>query len=1065
MSGKKMAVFIVVSNLLLLAGPTYSPVRAQVVTGSIVGTIKDTSGAVIPGASVVATSVATGLQREAVTDDEGQYTIPNVPAGDYRIKASHTGFQSSVIERMELRVLQTASIDLTLQAGSVTEELTVTGNTSPILDTETSDLGRVVTEEEIKNLPLNGRDYLQLATLTPGVNTFYSNQTAPVRGSAFFQGSGFLAGTQSVGTSISVGVNRESATDYRIDGISITNPFVGQSALLPSIDALREFRVVTFLPPATLSAPASVNAATRSGSNEFHGSLYEYFRNDALDARSFFDVSKPALRMNQFGGSLGGPIVGDKTFFFVNYEGFRGRTPRTVFAIVPTEAQRSGDFSAPGTLPIMDPQTGSPFPGNVIPADRISQFARVFDEFLPAPNFTGSGSLAPFNYTAHVSPTFENDQVNVRFDHTFSEDDSLYGRYSYFDTFNSSPGIHPLYGVTYPYDAQNVVISENHAFGPSLFNQFVLGYTRSELFVTQEGADERNVVAELGLRNIAGGEDAAQFGLPTLSITGLGVFGPGITFTPRGGTLNLYEVQDNVNYVRGAHNLQFGVDVIHRRYDTINPTAPRGYFVYLPFHTGNALADYLLGFPTFAIGDAGNSLQALRWTTFDLYVQDNWRVNQRLTLNLGLRYQYFTPPEDEYNNQSYFDFDCPCIVTAASGEIDNGIFDPPKRNFAPRLGLAWTPFDDKTVVRAGYAMAYFPIIMAENLFLRNNPPLYTLHFIFNSPPQPITSFFPPPLPGPAPNTTIFTVDPNAETPYYQQWSLNVERQLFADARVTVGYVGSRGIHLQRRINMNQAAPGLEPLQARRPYPQFGDILLSSNDGISNYHALQVTFLKQFSRGFSFWASYEHANGFDDATNEGEAPADRRNLALEYGRSLHLVRDRLRLTGIFELPFGRGKALLGDATGVVDKLVGGWQVNAIGTFQSGTPLTVTAPPNNTGGFIAFRADRLCEGNLSGSERTLERWFDTSCFAVPAPGTIGASPRGAIIGPGLNNWDIAVVKDTAIGEQKDVRFQAQFFNAFNHAQFNAPVTDASSPAFGRITSALQGRSVQLSLEFRF
>lgn len=1072
MSTKKAVIFVMLFHFTLMVAPKFYPVTAQVITGRIVGVVRDTSGGAIPGAEIMLTNSATGVQSKAESNEQGQYVFANLPAGEYSITVTKAGFAKKIVQHVELQVMQTASVDLKLDVGEIQGAVTVSGEPT-LLQSQTSEVGGVISPVEIKNIPLNGRNYLQLATLVPGVNTFYSSMGTPYRDSNAWLGSNFMGGTQTVGTDLTVGINREVTTTYRLDRVNITNTWAGNTALLPSVSGVQEFKVITGVAPASLGSPASVNVMTKGGTNMFHGTLYEYLRNDIFDARNFFNRTgkKPALRMNQFGAAVGGPIRKDRTFFFANYEGFRSSRPGLTYLHVPTLAERSGDFSAPGEPIIYDPQTGQPFPGNIIPSNRISQFAKVYNQLIPEPNFTGTGPLAFANFTGTLKPYFASDQYSGRIDQNISSSDSLFGRYTYYTTDNTDPGIRPEFGTRYPYSGQSLVLTENHTFSPKLLNVFTAGYTRSILaFAPTAAASGRNWVADMGINNIRGATDQTYYGVPLIYIDQVGVLGSGAG--PRGSTSNVFEFQDDMTWVRGRHTLQWGIDLQHIQYNADNASVPRGLFYFLNINsthgagTGKAVADYLLGLPFLAIGEGGTSRLAMRWTTWEPYIQDDWRVTDRLTLNLGLRYAYKTAPADKYNHEGYFDTTTGTFVTSASGGIHNGIFFPPKANFAPRFGFAWTPID-KTVVRGGYGIYYTVVPQVESFFMAGFPPITQAYSIVNSPAQPISSVFPATPPAtPGISNITFTAEPHAPTPYYQQWDLSVQRELTPTMSVQATYVGSKGTHLPRRTDINQAILGTTPLQSRRPWPQYGDILAQLNNAYSNYNALQIEFRKRTSHGLFLSAHYEHANGFDNGSLVSNNPQNRLNANRgEYGPSDFLVRNRFLFSAVYELPFGQGKWLL-NRSGIVNKIVGGWGIADITLYQSGTPLTVTATNYTpTGAYTAYYANRVCNGNLPKDQRTLSRFFDTSCFTQPAANTFGNSGRGVLTGPGLNNTDISIFKQTSIAEGKTIRFEAQFFNAFNHPQFLAPGTAVGSPTFGVITGALQGRSIQFGLQFNF
>lgn len=1063
-----------------------TPLPAQFVTGRIVGVVHDPSGGVVPQAKVVATNVATQVSRETQTNAQGEYVFVDEPAGTYRLEASREGFRTTTIEQVVLRVLQTASVDIELTVGSVSQTVTVSSE-STVLETQTSDVASNISQDEVINLPLDGRDYLQLATLTPGAETNYAAANTPsstYRSSVAWGGSTFEQGTQNVGTNILVNGERENATVYRVDRVNVSNLISGATAFLPSPDSIAQMTVITGVAPAYISSPASVNVVTHGGTNNLHGRLYEYVKNSVFNAKNFFDVTNPPVRVNQFGVAVGGPIQRDKTFFFVNYDGFRSRIPATAYASLPTSAERGGDFSGLGPggvkLPtIADPTTAAAFPGNVIPTGRISNFATQYNQYIPAPNFVGSGPLLYDNFVTVVSPMFDSDQGVARIDHSFSTGDRLFGRYSNYRTTNLNPGLTPLYGSKYPYSSQTAALSETHSFSPTLLNIFTFGYTRSILyFAPITGGGSVDYATQLGLNNLDGAHSQKAYGLPSVVFAAdYGVTGGG--GGPRGITQNTFEYQDDVSYVKGPHTLQFGMDLTHNQVGQQDYQSPNGFIAFLPYYTalagvgaGSDYADYLLGLPFEAIGYINGSVVGMgrEYNWIEPYVQDDWRVTKKLTLNVGLRYHYQTPPADKYNHEGYFNRDLPGFVLASSGQIHNGLLFPPATDFAPRVGFAWSPLR-KTVFRGGYGIYYMEDSLEDVDFNYGVPPQYQYVTVVNpNNPVPLTmsQVFPPFNPnfGCGPGYDCFSVNPHDPTPYYQQWDFSLQQEIAHNTTVSVTYYGSHGVHLQRRNVPNQAVNGTTPIQTRRPFPQYGDILTTSNDGRSMYDSLAFLVQRTLRSGLVLSSHYVYANGFDTGqlTSSGAQDFNNRNQG-EYGPSGFLIHNQFMTDVVYDLPFGRGKHFLSN-TGAWNRVVSGWRVSAITLFQSGTQYTISA--NNytpTGSFVGYRANRVCNGTLSKSQRTLTDFFDPNCFTQPAPNTFGNAGNGVITGPGLNNWDISAAKDTPITETKSLRFEAQFLNAFNHPQFVSIGSTAATTGFGYVFGAYQARNIQLALSFIF
>ncbi|MCI0628374.1 MAG: TonB-dependent receptor [Acidobacteria bacterium] len=844
---------IFVSVILLLISRA---VFAQVTTGVITGTAQDSTESVVPGVTVTITHVGTGLSRTALTDDRGDYSFPALAPGVYDVRAELSRFKVAIVKGVDLKVNQKMTVNLTLEVGELTEQVTVQ---AAALTTEahSASLGQIIDRRKIVELPLNTRSYIQLAALAAGVSP-----KTPFRIDQFGDRNQF----------VNIDGGRESSTNYLIDGVETRSLRFNNSSLQPALDTIREFKVERNSFSAEFGHGSSViTVVTQSGMNDFHGTGYEFLRNDNLDARNFFDAKKLEFKRNQFGFAAGGPIIRNRTFVFGGYEGLRSSKGLTFLATVPDPKLLAGDLS-PISTPIRDPLTGLPFPGNTIPESRIAKFSRLWRDQIPAPNRPG----AALNFIRTASFLDDYDQVNVRVDHKFSTDSTMFARYSFSDweQFNPAPLLGNItFGTLFPQDGQNLTIQHTYVFSPTLLNEFKLGYNRAIHFILQANPGDRNWVADLGLKNLAGGADPLNFGRPLVPIVGFSPVGE-VPIT-QGAIENIYSVADNLTKVWGQHTTKFGFDIQHRRYHHVTEVPPRGNFVFTGFATGNSIADFLLGFPFQAFGAAGSSRSDYRSNYYGFFVQDDYKVSRRLTLNLGLRYENMTPWVEQDFKEAVFAPELGLIVypkipanmpPALRGlflpepGVRRGIIDHDWNDFAPRFGLAYRPFgSDDTVMRAGFGIFYDNINGNEFQFTRLIPPFYSTTVLISDARRPtlFTDELFPPLEQlerfPAP----FSVIRSDRSPYTMQWNLNIQRKLGRDLLFEVGYAGSGGRKLWKRFNMNQADPdptGTIPLRDRLPFPQFDPAMITSaRDSLSSYNGLSIRVEKSYAQGFSFLA--------------------------------------------------------------------------------------------------------------------------------------------------------------------------------------------------------------------
>jgi Carboxypeptidase regulatory-like domain/TonB-dependent Receptor Plug Domain/TonB dependent receptor len=1077
---KSVRVFV-----LLVIGFPYA--QAQVTTGTILGTVRDESGAAIPGTLVTVTNERTGATRSFVTDERGDYAFPALSPSSYTVRAKLTGFKAFEVQGKTLPVGQEVRVDIALQVGEVTEQVTVFAE-APLIETETSALTHVVDQKKILELPLNGRNFLELAALSAG-----SSPKTPFRVTQFGNRNQY----------VTIGGGRDSSTNYLIDGVEARSLRFNNSSIQPSVDAIQEFKVERNSFSAEYGrGVAVVNVAIRSGSNQLHGSVYEFLRNDLFDARNFFDQEKPPYRQNQFGFSIGGPIVREKSFFFGNYEGLRVRKGQTLLGIVPDPRRLAGDFTGLGT--VYDPlstrpnpaQPGAivrdPFPGNVIPRERIDPFASLYGSLYPAPNLAGR---PPFNFVNVLSDVHDSDQFNIRLDYRFSENDSLFGRYTFYDGTQLIPEIFQL--TPRPQKGQNFALQQTHIFSPTMVNELRLGYNRAIHWTRPLPAlGDRNIVQELGLENL-GGLKPDLFGIPSVAITGF--TNRGENTLNQGAVENIYTISNKLNLARGRHNAKIGFEYQDIRYQQQGEVTPRGSFVFNGVFTGPSgttqggvpLADFLLGYPFQSQAGLGDALFNLSSRSFAVFLQDDVKVTPNFTLNLGLRWQYDSPMKEENFKEGVFAENVGLIAYSKEpsqsiypglqdkflpgASVRRGINDPDWNNFAPRIGFAFRPFGNaKTVIRSGFGVFYDNVNGNEWQFFGLLPPFYQIHLLVSPTDFPryrMDEMFPDlsqftDIPAP------FSTFREDRTPYTMQWNLNLQRTLTRDVMIEVAYAGSAGRKLWKRFNQNQAIPdpsGRIPIQERVPYPLFqAGLLTSGRDSNSSYHAASVRLEKAFSAGVSFQSVYTWARNLDWNSGEFEANQTRFRWDKRADRGLSRYHQAHRSVSNFAylLPFGRGQHWGADFHGVGGKLLEGWQVNGILVFSTGFPLTISANAvHGTGSFIPQFADRVADGNLTRGERGPERWFDTNAFVRPGVGTLGNSGRNVIIGPGVNNIDFSVLKNTGITERVTLQFRAEFFNLFNHPLFAEPDTNVDSTAFGRISRAGAPREIQFGLKFLF
>ena len=1063
---------------------------AQVNTASIRGTVTDSSGAVVANASITAVNDATGAKSSTASNTQGIYSFPVLGVGAYTVTAELQGFKTAVRQGIELQVNQTARIDLVLEVGTVSERVVVEERVA-VVETETSSLGTVVSRRDVVDLPLNKRNFAQLAVLVPGVNF----------GAAGTIGGGTRPDDPRPRSSFFANGARDSSNTYLIDGIDNYERVHATTVVKPSIDAVQEFKVQTSMYSAEFGRNGGgvVNVSVKSGTNQFHGTVYEFLRNQRLDARNFFapaDQPKPHYILNQFGGTLGGPLRHDKTFFFGSYEAFRERRGQTFVSTIPTLAMRQGDFSGQGTIfdPSTTTQSGSSFTrtaflNNRVPLDRMDKPAIALINLFPPP--TSSGLSNNFVYSPIRSQ--DTHQGDVRADQVVGSRGNFFARYSIGDTATLTPAFIPGKGQgggnfagPNGLRAQGLGLGYTHTISPTLMSETRAGFTRIGSHVFPFFFGEK-LADEVGIPN--SNTNLFSSGLPQITIASFRGLGNS-NFLPIFKVVNTYQASENLHWTHGKHLLIFGTYFIRPQANHFQNANPSGRFNFnasftnnpaSPAGTGNSIASFLLGYPASTSRTSQISPTYLRQVENSWYVQDDWKILPHLTLNLGLRYEFITPPVDVNNHRTNFDFQTgKAIIAGVNGVSRAAGVETDKNNFAPRVGFAYSA-TAKTVIRGGYGIFYDWVPPFAQLrpypFLVSFTQVPSAFIVENR----MSQGFPP---------ADFDIAKNAANPfglidaipfhypvaYMQQFNLNVQRSLARDLGLTVAYVGTLGRKLRWVYDDNVPDPGPGTnLQPRRPYfglaPNVVTLQTNHAEASSTYHSLQIGLEKRYSGGLAFKAAYTFSHWIDNAVSEagygsqGPNPQDLKNRRAERGSDPSDIRHRLVYSWIYELPFGAGKRWANQGL-LVTRFFGGWQVNGITTLQSGLPFTVSlaTPVTNTG--TGNRADRLADGSLPRDQRTLGRFFDTGAFKTPAQFQYGNAGRDILYGPGTVNFDFSVFRNLRLTESRSLQFRSEFFNVLNTPQFDLPNGTLGGSAYGTISAlANDMRQIQFSLKLLF
>ena len=1076
--------------------------HAQVNTSSIAGALTDETGASVPHGTVTVTQDGTGLVR-TVNSDNGEYAVAQLPPGRYSVKVEAQGFQSSVMNGIALDIAQRARLDFKLHVGVVSQQIEVTGR-AEVMDTDTASLGQTIERRTVQDLPLNGRNYLTLGALSPGVIPQIPSSQGPAS---------FVASTTGRSDrSILVGGQRESSTSYLLDGVELRNPRVGDTSVNPSLDAIQEFKIQrNFFEPEFGNSPGIINVATKGGSNEWHGSVYELVRNDKFDAKNFFSATHEPFKRNQFGFSLGAPIIKDKLFVFGNYEGMRQRLGVVQRNLFPTQTQLGGNFTGANT--IYDPLTLNaagtarlPFAGNMIPANRINAVSQNFFKYIPAVN---GPTIQGANLVGTPIQSINDNQDTVRVDWIISPKNSLFGRQTWENAPLTPASLVPLGGTLVTSGGTNEVVQLTTMVSASTVNVFRIYHAYAELFGKQVSVGS-NLAQAVGITGVS--TDPVNWGVPNVGWTG-GYTTIGSNGLTQGNRINSYQMADSYSWVHGGHAFKFGAETRQSRVFLDSDNGPRGSFTFgatwtaqlnpstgLPTTgSGNQIADFLLGYPQNMSGAIGTSQTHFQYYTNNFYAQDDWKVSRSLSINYGLRYEYVTPPVAlELDHVFGFDPATGRQLFPVLGQIRRSIIRPDKMNFAPRLGFAYNPtWAPSWTVRAGAGIYYDQTQMNETQFTTNSPPTFfqqnynltgaglpQYQFGVNTLPvvalPPITPTYQTPK-----GTNLFATELSGKKPREYMWNFSTQKSFGANWLAEAAYVGSQSRRLSKRYNLDAPVSSTNLYQvipSIDPYPNLNGILYSSQAGKGSFNALNLKLERRFASGFSMLFSYSwsHAIDTDSGGSYGSPNLNPANFQLDRGSSDFDIRHRFVGSVLYELPFGKGKALLASASPLVNQIVGGWQLNLIPSFQSGVNRNVTAPNLSTIAYITQRADAtgISSGapftvngvtitpgqDFGGANRSLY-WFNPNAFSQTPALRLGTSGRDIIAAPGFSNWDMSLFKNFTVKERTTVQFRAEFFNALNHPRFDPPNLDSSSPFFGQITAAEPPRIIQLGLRVQF
>jgi hypothetical protein len=1040
---------------------TATALLAQFNLGTITGTVFDPSQAALAGCKVTLVSITNASVRTVTTNSQGLFSVASLAADTYQVTAEAAGFQKAVV-RLTVSVDQTVSFDFHLVLGSITEQVTVSEQSSQLqVEKDTHEIAQLVTSQDLQELPANGRSFIAVANLTAGA------------GSAGDVISGPLVTFATTGNEMILAGQLVGSTNFLQDGVVNMNILTATANIVPSIESIMEVSVESSGMSAKFPSPGLVNVISKRGSNSIHGTVYDYLSNNFFNARNFFAASAPAYRNNQYGANLGAPIVKNKLFAFFDYSGQRTSTANVVLARVPTAAEQAGNF---GATTIYDPATYnaaagtiSPFPNNTIPSSRISAFATQYLQYyLPANTPLVNG----INFNENLPTKLNPETYLGRLDYNLSSRDTLSGQIQTTDSSTVGNSFLPEVDLANTKSGWIGYLQSTHVFSPTVVNVVRFGYNRSNIFIAPAKMGTQDYAQLFGLQNLT--EPKATSQSPVATISGITADGAG-TY-PMGGTQNLYQYADEVDWTKGQHQLSFGVEVDRVQMNNLWGTLDGGTYSFNGLFTSNHLtgaaqklgpgmADFLLGYPSSAIGAQGVPTAAFRSSNIAGYAQDTWKLSRKLTLNLGLRYEFYGPPTDKWGKAAIYDL--------PSNTYKAGTWPADYRNFGPRIGFAYA-LGEKTVIRSGFGLYYNTEPYQFLMYMVEYPPVYVL--------QSITST----IANPVPVTNIFSARPTASglspetvgqrmpTPYVEQWNFSIQRSFNSKLLATLAYVGNRSHHQSMRFNPNQAVQEADPsnpttIQSRRPNPLVGDVTEQDNIANATYDSLQATLHYRLNAGLSVQANYSFSKALDVADGGITFPADAHNIKGSYGVANIDRAQTFNASYTYQLPVGAGKRFFGQLGWVSKQVLGGWDISGITSVTTGPPFEVTATDtSSTGNVHTVPADRICNGNLPSGQRSITHWFNTSCFVQPATGRIGNEGRDVLWGPGSTQFDLSAYKRFPFGEKRWVQLRADYFNAFNHPNFTiggTGVQTLTQSTYGQLVGAYPPRNLVLSLKVAF
>jgi outer membrane receptor protein involved in Fe transport len=1026
---------------------------AQGLQTGILGVTRDASGGVLPGVTITVKNRGTGVTRTDVTDEGGAFSALGLLAGSYDVAAELSGFKTAVRNEVPLESGNTVRIDLTMEVGAMGETVEVTARADTrLMRTEDASLGAVLNESQVQGLPVKDRNFMALAQLVPGATE------------------GLVGNQNTLGRSqplnLSVLGQRMFDNNIRLDGISIINGFSNGSTFIPSLESLKEVTVQTGQYGAAygMFSGAQVDMIVKSGQNDFRGSAFTYHRNDSLQARGYFDAGDtPPFTQNQFGGTIGGPIVRNRTFFFVGYEGTRIDRETTGQTTVATDAMRTGNFSALSTA-IRDPYTGLPFAGNVIPASRIAPQALRLLEYIPRAN----QATAANNFIGTSTTESTENQFFLRIDHQLSAGATLFGRLATRTAEINTVNLNPNFRSFAQPENQDYVVGLTKVMSPRWLLDARASFVR-ESSPNQTGREGQDIdpLRDFGIGGLST-TDPLLRGIPNAGISGYA--GTGETFANPRLLYQNPEFKIDSNYELASHSLQFGVDVFRRRMDFFSVNASnQGSFSFTGLLSGNAFADFLLGLPDTTTYIPNLSKTSIRQKHVQAYLQDNWTARPNLTINAGVRYEYAGASSDALGIARNLNLDTMQLFPepGVAGDLTNDHHD-----FAPRLSATYR-VSDRTVVRGGYGIYYTQPTMANVALMFRNPP-YNTQFTYNTaranPNLTLANGFPGSGgAGVSPTATITTVPIDYGPGYAQTWSANLQQRLAGGWVAEAGYVGSKTTGLDNAWTLNTPLPGPGAVQARRPNPNFGDIRVFGTDGESEYNGVQLRAQNLDFYGMNILSTYSYSRCYDTRSSpatssvgtEDQEPQNQNDrFDGEWGRCAIDFRSVFKVNVVYQLPVGESLAP------ALRAVVGGWQAGVGVNLHSGPPFNVIVsgnPANTSRGTI--RPNLTGHPNLPAGDRTIGQWFDTAAFSAPAPFTFGTAPRNAVEGPGTKLVDLNIQKRIRVGGTRTLELRIDMYNVFNTAQFGIPGRTLGTPAFGVISSAGPGRQVQLGTRFVF